>query len=173
MNAAQIHLALNHAPLFFSVISFIILGLGYFRKNDSFIRLALYGMVLAGLLTLPVFFTGEGTEELVEKAAGVQETVIEAHEEMATIAFIVILGAGAVALLSLFIRVKSNARFLIPLALVLSLVSFSLMGYTAHLGGLIRHTELQATVSGANGQEQNGNTDNEKGKEKDADEDDD
>jgi len=51
MNAAQIHLALNHAPLFLSVIGGGILLAGLFRKNDSYISLALYFLIAAALFT--------------------------------------------------------------------------------------------------------------------------
>lgn len=145
MNPAQIHLALNHAPLFLAVISAVILGTGLLRKNESFIRLSLTGLIAAALFTLPVFFTGEGTEELVEKTAGVQKTMIEAHEEMAKAAFAVILAGGAAALLAIvFSANRQIRRLLLPAVLILSLISFVLMGQTAHLGGQIRHTEIQA-----------------------------
>lgn len=147
MNPAQIHLALNHAPLFLSVISAVILGTGLLRKNESFIQLSLAGLIAAALFTLPVFFTGEGTEELVEKAAGVQETMIEAHENMAKAAFAVMLAGGAAALLAIVFSARQQIRrVLLPAVLILSLVSFVLMGQTAHLGGQIRHTEIQAAA---------------------------
>ena len=66
MNAAQIHLALNHAPLFLSIIGGGILILGMIKKNESFKNLSLYFLIAAALFTVPVFLTGEGTEVLVE-----------------------------------------------------------------------------------------------------------
>ena len=83
MNAAQIHLALNHAPLFLSIIGGGILILGMIKKNESFKNLSLYFLIAAALFTVSVFLTGEGTEELVEKLPGVNETAIEEHEYMA------------------------------------------------------------------------------------------
>ncbi|MBN8685591.1 MAG: hypothetical protein J0M10_01180 [Chitinophagales bacterium] len=147
MNAAQIHLALNHAPLFLSVIGGGILLLGMFRKNDSYVSLSLYFLIAAALFTVPVFQTGEGTEELVEKAAGVNENAIEAHENMAKTALVVIMITGALALAAvLFRKSVSIRRLLLPATLLLSLASFVTMAQTAHLGGLIRHTELQTNA---------------------------
>ncbi len=150
MNAAQIHLALNHAPLFLSVIGGGILLAGLFRKNDSYISLALYFLIAAALFTIPVFQTGEGTEELVEKTVGVNETAIEAHEDMAKISLIIILITGAFSLAGLVIRKNpSIRRIILSVTALLALASFGTMAQTAHLGGLIRHTELQAGQNGA------------------------
>lgn len=148
MNAAQIHLALNHIPLFFSIIGGLILLLGLFRKNEGFISLSLYMLIAAAIFTAPVFLTGEGTEELVEKAVGVNESAIESHEDMAKISLIVIIITGALALAGLLFRKKpALAKGILPLTILFSLASFGTMAQTAHLGGLIRHTELQSDVS--------------------------
>ena len=118
MNAAQIHLALNHIPLFFSIIGGLILLLGLFRKNDGFITLSLYMLIAAALFTAPVFLTGEGTEELVEKAVGVNESAIESQEDMAKISLILIIITGEFALAGLLLRKKlPMAKGLLPLQL--------------------------------------------------------
>lgn len=150
MNAAQIHLALNHAPLFLSLIGGLLLLLAILRKNDLLTSVSLYMLVAAALFTAPVFLTGEGTEELVEKAVGVNEMAIESHEDMAKISLIVIIITGMLALGGLFLRKKASfVKILLPLVILFSLASFGTMAQTAHLGGLIRHTELQSgSISG-------------------------
>lgn len=151
MNAAQIHLALNHVPLFLSILGAAILVLGMIKKNESFKSLSLYLLVAAAIFTAPVFLTGEGTEELVERLPGVNEAGIEEHEEMAKISLIVIIVTGVVALAGLLLKKNARAARLILVAvMVLSLVSFGTMAQTAHLGGLIRHSELNngPTVNG-------------------------
>ncbi len=155
MNAAQIHLALNHAPLFLSIIGGLLLILAIVRKNDVLTSISLYMLVAAALFTAPVFLTGEGTEELVEKAVGVNEMAIESHEDMAKISLIVIIVTGVLALGGLLLRKKTSlAKILLPLVILFSLASFGTMAQTAHLGGLIRHTELQS--GNANGGQENG-----------------
>ena len=101
MNQAQIHLALNHAPLFLALIGGIILLVGMIRKNQSVITISLFLLVGAAIAVLPVYFTGEGTEELVEHLPGVQEGMIEEHEEAAglTLIILIITGIGALAAL--------------------------------------------------------------------------
>jgi len=159
MNAAQIHLALNHAPLFLSIIGGSILILGTVKKNESFKNLSLYFLIGAALFTIPVFLTGEGTEELVEHLPGVSETVIEKHEDMAKLSLIIISITGIIALTGIFLtRNRWIAKFSVTGALLLSLASFGVMAQTAHLGGLIRHTELtngSATTSEGSKDEEN------------------
>ncbi len=155
MNQAQIHLALNHAPLLLSIIGGSILILGMIRKNESFKSLSLYLLVAAAVLTAPVFLTGEGTEELVEHIPGVNEGTIEKHEEMAKISLIVIIITGAIALLGIFLRKNTGiTRVMFIAASILSLASFGTMAQTAHLGGLIRHSEIQnGTTANTEGNE--------------------
>ena len=162
MNAAQIHLALNHAPLFLSIIGGGILILGMIRKNESFKTIALFMLIAAALFTAPVFLTGEGTEELVEKLPGVNEGAIEEHEEMAKISMIIIAVTGIVALIGLLARKNAAVAKLVFLAAaVLSLASFGTMAQTAHLGGLIRHTELQSgAATNEKGNEENEDEEN-------------
>lgn len=149
MNAAQIHLALNHAPLLLSIIGGGILILGMIQKNETFKTLSLYMLVAAALFTIPVFLTGEGTEELVEHLPGVTENMIEKHEDMAKIAMIVIAISGVTALAGIFLRKKASmAKAVFALCLLLSLASFGTMAQTAHLGGLIRHSEIQNGITG-------------------------
>jgi len=145
MNAAQIHLALNHAPLFFSIIGGGILILGMINKNESLKSLSLYLLVAAAIITAPVFLTGGGTEELVENLPGVNETAIEKHEDMAKLSLVVIIITGVVALTGLlFKKYSALAKFVFIASLFLSLASFVMMAQTAHQGGLIRHNELQS-----------------------------
>ena len=156
MNAAQIHLALNHAPLFLSLIGGGILLLGMIKKNESFKNLSLYFLIAAAVFTIPVFLTGEGTEELVENLPGVNQTAIEEHEDMAKISLIIISIMGGLALIGLFIRNRASmTRVLFSGLLLLSLGSFVTMAQTAHLGGLIRHSEIQNGATANEGKAEN------------------
>lgn len=161
MNEAQIHLALNHAPLFLSAFGGALLILGMIRKNNSFKQLSLYLMVLAAILTAPVFLTGEGTEEMVENIPGINETMIEQHEDMAKIALIIICIGGAVALIGLLFKKNAALTKLVFVSvLFLSIASFGTMAQTAHLGGLIRHSELQNGTPTENGEAEKNKNDN-------------
>lgn len=144
MNSAQIHLALNHMPLLLSLLGGILLIIGMIKKNASFKSLSLYLLVAAALFTAPVFLTGEGAEELVEQLPGVAESAIEKHEDMAKITIVIISITGVISLIGLLLQKKVRfAKLITGTALVLSFASFGTMVQTAHLGGLIRHSELK------------------------------
>lgn len=168
MNAAQIHLALNHVPLLLSITGGGILIWGMIKKNESLKLLSLYLLIATALFAAPVFLTGEGTEELVEEIAGVNEAGIERHEEMAKISLIVIIVTGVVALAGLIIKKSGTVtKLFLFAALFLSLAGFGTMAQTAHLGGLIRHSELNNGV--AAGIQENENNKEKKNTEKDDD----
>lgn len=163
MNAAQIHLALNHAPLFLSITGGVLLAWAMIRKNDSVKTISLFMLVAAAVFTAPVFLTGEGTEELVEHLPGVNEASIEKHEDMAKLSLIIIIITGVAALLGLIVKKNAAiAKWVFIAVIILSLASFIAMAQTAHLGGLIRHSELQAGAA----VQQNGNDQEENKKEK-------
>lgn len=163
MNEAQIHLALNHAPLFLAIAGAFILIIGMIRKNESIRTLSLYFLTAAAILTIPVYLTGEGTEEAVEHLPGVADNAIDAHEDMARIALIIIGITGVIALAGFFLRKKENMSNLVyGILLAFSLASFGAMAATAHLGGKIRHTELTGTTGTATNGE-NGNEKEEEG----------
>ena len=143
MNASQIHLALTHLPVVLSIAGSIMLIISLIRKNSIAINVSLYVLVAAGIFSLPVFFTGEGAEEIVEDLPGVSQSLIERHEEIAKYGFAFIIAAALSALVALF-----NVRFFATrsmriLTLVLSLTSAVAMAQTAHLGGQIRHSEIR------------------------------
>jgi len=170
MNSAQIHLALNHMPLLLSLLGGILLIIGMIKKNASFKSLSLYLLVAAALFTAPVYLTGEGTEEMVEHLNGVNESAIEKHEDMAKITMVIIAITGAISLIGLFLQ--KNIRFsklILGITLVLSFASFGTMAQTAHLGGLIRHSELQNGSVSENDMNNEGNKTDKKNIEKDDD----
>lgn len=144
MDASQIHLALNHVPLFFSIVGGLILLYGFIKKQDQIKYLSLYFMITAGLFTVPVYLTGEGTEEAVEQLPGVSEGLIESHEEMAKIGLIIIIITSIIALITLILKKKTSLlKPALLLCIVLSFASFGVMAQTAHLGGQIRHSEIR------------------------------
>jgi uncharacterized membrane protein len=143
MNSVQIHLALTHVPVLLSLVGLVIMAVAMIRKNATLTHTAFILLLLAALSALPVYFTGEPTEELVEGLPGVSEASIEEHEELAKTSLLVVLVTGAVALAGLIWK-TGLARILRVVVLVLALGSSGLMAVTAHLGGQIRHPELRS-----------------------------
>ncbi|HEX5082515.1 MAG TPA: hypothetical protein VFY40_10745 [Blastocatellia bacterium] len=144
MNWAHIHLSLNHLPVVGIIFGALLLLLALLRKSEELKRVSLGVFVFTALLALPVYFTGEPAEEVVEHLSGVAEPLIERHENAALFALLMAGGAGVVALagLILFRRAEKMPGWIVAATLVLSLATSALMGWTANLGGQIRHTEI-------------------------------
>jgi uncharacterized membrane protein len=144
MNGSQIHLALTHVPVILSFVGLVLIVVGVVIKNPTVIKTSFYVFVFAGLLSIPVFLTGEQSEEVVENMPGVSKDIISTHESFATTSFVVLLGTAAFSILGLILyRRKTWINTIIPLVLLFSLASAGAMARTAHLGGQIRHTEIR------------------------------
>jgi len=156
MNSVQMHLALTHVPVILSLVGLIMLVAAFFIKNSTITKTSYILILIAGIAALPVFFTGEGTEEAIENVPGVSESVIERHEEVAKLAMMSIAAAGLVALAALVsFRWQIAARVFKVAVVLLAITSGGLMAQTAHLGGQIRHTEIRSGVALQNNSEDN------------------
>ncbi len=172
MNASQIHLALTHVPVMLSIIGLVILIVGLLKKNETITKTSFYILLAAGIFTLPVYFTGEGSEEIVENLPGVSESVISQHEHIAQFTLISISITALFALAGIFMHALKSAGKLVRIGvLVLSFISAGAMARTAQLGGAIRHTETRA--GGTAFIQQNGETQQQEGQQNKKSEDDD
>ncbi|OGR85693.1 MAG: hypothetical protein A2901_05715 [Elusimicrobia bacterium RIFCSPLOWO2_01_FULL_54_10] len=145
MNAAHLHLAINHFPVVGFIIASPLLAWAVFRKSDVLAKTAFGLIIIIGLSAAAAFFTGEPAEELVEGMPGISESLIEEHEEAAEFALIVSLIAGAVCLVSLIVfrGGRPLPLWLLMGVLTLSLAAAGAMGRTANLGGMIHHEEIR------------------------------
>jgi uncharacterized membrane protein len=145
MNAAHWHLLLNHIP----VIG-VWLGVGWLLaavalRNPTLIRASWVTFIVCAALTIPVYLTGEPAESVIEHMPGVTEKYIHQHETMAKITLIGVEALGLLSLVSLFASRRRDTlmRPLSLLSLAAALLCAGLAGYTANLGGQIRHTEIR------------------------------
>lgn len=145
MNAAHLHLAINHLPVVGSLFALILVVMAMLRKNAALTKLSLEAIVFVALLTLPVYLTGEPAEEQVEHLSGTATSIIEAHESSANLATTAAAVLGVFALGNLIgFRKREIPRWVLVICLALSLLSTGLMAYTANLGGQIRHPEIRS-----------------------------
>lgn len=145
MNAAELHLMLNHLPVLGSVFGVGLLIAGrMMRNNDTVTRTGLVTLVLAALGGGVVFLTGEPAEHFVEHLSGIGEEQVEAHEAAAVWAAIALGVAGLVALIGL-IRYRRSPLpgGLAVITMIAALIAAGWMAWVAHLGGQIRHPELR------------------------------
>jgi uncharacterized membrane protein len=155
-----------------SIIGLVILIVGLLKKNETITKTSFYILLAAGIFTLPVYFTGEGSEEIVENLPGVSESVISQHEHIAQFTLISISITALFALAGIFMHALKSAGKLVRIGvLVLSFISAGAMARTAQLGGAIRHTETRA--GGTAFIQQNGETQQQEGQQNKKSEDDD
>jgi uncharacterized membrane protein len=151
MSWVHLHLLLNHVPLLGAAFATFLLAFAMLKGSDELKKVSLGASVIAALIAIPVYLTGEPAEEAVEKLPGVSEAIIGRHEAAALVALIMVLVLGVVAIAGL-VFFRRNRR--IPLwfgtvALLLSLVACGAMGWTANLGGQVRHSEIRYGATSA------------------------
>lgn len=146
MNWAHLHLMLNHIPVLGTVFGLALLVWALRGRNEPLQRTALVTFIVVAVAAFPVFFTGEPSEEMVERLAGTAEPANKMHEAAALLALIAVevLGVMSLGTLLLF-RGRTLSRPLAAAELVVALATAGLMAQTANLGGRIRHAEVRAT----------------------------
>lgn len=144
MNAAHLHLTLNHLPILGTLFGIFILAVAFFSKSEPLKRMSFTFFVLAALLAVPAFLTGEPAEDIVEKISGINKASIESHEELAKIALGMILGLGAFSVAAFFFSLKDYnfKNVFAVIVFVFSLVVFAVAAKLGSTGGEIRHTEI-------------------------------
>jgi uncharacterized membrane protein len=156
MNAAHIHLIVNHIPIFSVLFGVGILGWGLWKENKSVQKIALVLFVVGALASYLAIESGEGAEEIVEEySATVSHDAIHEHEEIAEIALWFAIITGGLSLVGL-VATNLNARLQKSLMIILmfsAVITVSILAFTAYKGGKIRHPEAynkSATISELN-----------------------
>ncbi len=146
MNPAELHLALNHFPVFGAVFVALLLVWGLMRRSRDVMRAALGLTVLVSIGSYVAVATGEKAEHYVEDAAWFDEAIAHDHEELGELAFKAMLVTGLIGLIGLWqLRGDREPKPLWPaITLVALLISTGLVGWAAAKGGQIRHEEIRA-----------------------------
>lgn len=143
MNPAHVHLILNHLPLWGTIFGIFLLALAHARGSMEVARAGLAILIVTGLATILVFFSGHGAEEIVEKLPGTDEPTLEAHEEAGVFSLV---GTSLVMLASIaalvVFRGRALARWALGSIVGLALVSVVTTAWVSNLGGKIRHPEI-------------------------------
>jgi uncharacterized membrane protein len=145
MSIVHLHLLLNHVPVVGTLFALLLFAAGVLLPRTVSIRFALGFSAALAVVAVAVYFTGGAAEEAVEKLAGVTERAIEQHEGAAEVSTIAMSIFGALSLVSLVIfRKGSIPRWVGTGGFAGTVVLSALMGWTANLGGQIRHTEIRS-----------------------------
>jgi len=158
-NLSHLHLLLNHFPTVGLTVAFALLIVSILSDSEAMrhdtMRPTALGVLFAiAVITLPVFTTGLAAEGAIEKVPGVSKAAMDAHENSALLAFVVLELAGVSAWFGLW-RWRRTRRIppgLTILTFVLSAISLGLMTVAASIGGGIRHPEILADPSTAGAQ---------------------
>jgi uncharacterized membrane protein len=138
-----IHLMLNHFPVVLSVAAFAVAVLALLLRKRGLWLTAMGALTGAGLFVYPVHFTGDKADHALRDPWFIRTGAIEAHDDAAGIAMIVILIAGAFAAYSWWRSLRRPVE-LIPGwmragVVIGALAAVATVTYTAYLGGKIIH----------------------------------
>lgn len=150
IDAAHLHLMLNHVPVIGAPMVLLLLTIGTWRRSPELITVSLALAVgLAGFTAL-VYFTGDPAEELLEHAPWFPKAIAESHEEQALVSLVGALATGFLAGAALVARNRVwSGRWLRRMVWVALAATTLLLGWTAWSGGQIRHDEIRTNVVGA------------------------
>lgn len=145
MNWPHLHLIINHFPVIGFLFGLLFILYALLRKSEELKKTSLGFLVLVALITVPVYITGDQAADIMERLPDVSKSFVEQHEEAASVALTsaVMLGLIAAGGIFFFHRASAVPRWFMVLTLILTLVVNSLIGYTANLGGQIRHPEAR------------------------------
>lgn len=144
MDAAHIHLLLNHVPVVGAVFGTLLLAYAMARDSEDVYRAGLWTLGVVGVAAVVVYLTGEPAEELVEGLPGFSHDALEHHEAVALWATVSAASVGLLSFLTLWAyrarRVPGKVRTLL---LVVALGLAGIMGWAANSGGQVRHEEIR------------------------------
>jgi hypothetical protein len=150
VNWPHVHLMINHFPVVGILGVILLLAYAIVRKSEEVKLVTLGLIVLLALMTIAVYLTGQAAEDTVKKLPGVTEAYIGRHEEVADFSLVLMETSGILALAGLFLTRRGGfmPKWLVSLIFILSLVTAVVVGYTANLGGEIRHSEIRCPGPG-------------------------
>jgi hypothetical protein len=145
VNAAEIHLAVNHLPVLGPPFAAALLAAAMWRRSaelESAGFIALAGVALAAIV---VYRSGFGASDVVTDIAGVPSSAIVRHLHAARFLLWASLAAAAVITVPLVRTTRGGGyrRGAAAAGLVLALALSGAGAWTAHLGGEIRHSEVR------------------------------
>lgn len=145
MDWIQIHLALNHLPVVGVPLLVLWLGLGWWRKSEEVMRLALWLLVVLSVAAIAIKFTGDFAAAQSAARLAPVKPLVAAHEQTGDQVTTAVFVLGLAVAGSLFMA-RGGRRFrgwALALILALGMITSLLYVRTAHSGGRISHPELR------------------------------
>ena len=145
MNNAHLHIIINHLPLTFIGLGFIVMLMGFLIKSDIVKRVAYLIFILGALFGLATFYSGESAKELVKGLKVIDPRILTIHEETA-LAFLALLYVlGGLSLLGLWAswQKKTYAKIISFIIMAFSCGVIYCAVQAGFTGGEIRHSEIE------------------------------
>lgn len=165
LNAAHLHLVLNHVPTLGTAVALALLLLALIRRHEVLVHVGLEVLFVIALVTMPVYVTGAAAYSHLREGAAFSDIAARMHQDAALTGFAVTEFAGFVAWVALWQsrRTGHAGRGLVAAATLLSVLALAIMGRAATLGGEITHPEIRAEraappVAATDGEETNVNS---------------
>lgn len=145
MNEAHLHLAINHFPIILPIVGLLLLIAGGVLKSSILKRTAYVFYILAALLTVAAYSSGEAAEHFIEDLPGVEEKYMEIHEETADIFAQIMYLLGGISLLGLWacLKRKRFAKRVVYSTIILTILALFYAKKTGTTGGEIMHAEIR------------------------------
>jgi hypothetical protein len=143
--AFELHLAVNHLPVLGLPFAAGLLAAGLALDNAQWRRAGLWTAVLAAFAVWLVYVSGGAAGDAAETLTGVSDRDLGLHAAAAWRFAWAVSGVGLAAAAALFARPPGRKES--AAVLVLALAASAAGGWTAHLGGRIRHPELRGDSS--------------------------
>ena len=145
MNEAHLHLAINHFPIILPIVGLLLLIAGGVLKSSILKRTAYVFYILAALLTVAAYSSGEAAEHFIEDLPGVEEKYMEIHEETAEIFAQIMYLLGGISLLGLWacLKRKRFAKRVVYSTIILTILALFYAKKTGTTGGEIMHAEIR------------------------------
>ncbi len=147
MNGAYWHIATNHVPVVaMPFIFFLLLG-GVLRKSQDIVKASYVAAIVVALITIFAWKTGGPAAHVLKNYPEIQRADIHEHAQAADFGLWSCEIVGVLAIIGLWLGRGENraSRRWAYLVLVVSLWSSTVLARVAHLGGLIRHSEIRGT----------------------------
>jgi len=153
MNGALLHLSVNHIPVVGFPLCFLVLLAGALRKSRDLVQAGMVGIILIVLVALVAWKSGGPAARTLFQYPGVSVERARIHEHAEAAEYAVIAG-GILGALSLFGWWLSRRPEGAPAGLVWVIIFGCLfasvvLARVAHLGGLIRHPEIESGAPNA------------------------
>jgi hypothetical protein len=145
MNGAYWHIATNHIPVIAIPFIFCLLLGGLLRKSQDLIKASYVATIVVALITIFVWKTGGPAAHVIRELPEIQRADIHEHAEAADFGLWAAQILGALSLIGLWMgrggNFSSRWGYVV---LIVALWASTVEARVAHLGGLIRHTEIRA-----------------------------